>query len=49
MLLQTYRLEIANNHCRPGAMSVNGIARLDQDVGCALPYLNAEKGYPKPP
>ncbi|WP_419657128.1 Fe-S cluster domain protein [Desulfosarcina variabilis str. Montpellier] len=44
MLLKTFRLEIVNNHCMPGAMSVNGIARLDQDVGCALPYLNAVLG-----
>ena len=52
MLLKTFRLEIVNNHCMPGAMSVNGIARLDQDVGCALPYLNAALGaieYTKDP
>ena len=44
MLLKTFNLEIVNNHCMPGAMSVNGIARLDQDVGCALPYLNTVLG-----
>ena len=44
MLLKTFRLEIVNNHCMPGAMSVNGIARLDQDVGCALPFLNSVLG-----
>jgi hypothetical protein len=41
MLLQTCRLEVINNHCMPGAQSVNCIARLNQDVGCAIPYLNA--------
>lgn len=44
MLLETYDLNIVNNHCIPGAMSVNCIARLDQDVGCAIPYLNAALG-----
>ena len=44
MLLKSFHLEIVNNHCMPGAMSVNGIARLDQDVGCAIPYLNAALG-----
>ena len=41
MLLQSYQLDIINNHCMPSAQSVNCIARLDQDVGCAIPYLNA--------
>jgi len=41
MLLQSYQLDVVNNHCMPGAESVNCIARLDQDVGCAIPYLNA--------
>ena len=44
MLLQSFDLEIVNNHCIPGAMSVNGIARLDQDVGCVIPYLNTALG-----
>ena len=44
MLLKSFHLEIVNNHCMPGAMSVNGIARLDQDVGCVIPYLNAALG-----
>ena len=44
MLLQTYRLEIFNNECMPGAMSVQCIAHLDQDVGPALPYLNTVLG-----
>ena len=41
MLLQSYQLYVINNHCMPSAQSVNCIARLDQDVGCAIPYLNA--------
>jgi len=53
MLLESYRLEVVNNHCMPSAMTVNCIARLDQDVGCAIPYLNAVLGgdqfTPDPP
>ncbi len=44
MLLEGYRLEIFNNECIPGAMSVQCFAHLDQDVGPAIPYLNAELG-----
>ena len=44
MLLQSYRIEIFNNKCMPGAMSVQCFAHLDQDVSEALPYLNAELG-----
>jgi ArsR family metal-binding transcriptional regulator len=44
MLLQSYRLEIFNNACMPGAMSVQCYAHLDQDVSDALPFLNAELG-----
>ena len=44
MLLSTYRLEIFNNECMPGAMSVQCFAHLDQDVSCALPYLNSVLG-----
>jgi len=44
MLLKSFQLEIVNNHCMPGALSVNGIARLDQDVGCVIPYLNTALG-----
>jgi len=44
MLLQSYRLELFNNECMPGAMSVQCIAHLDQDVGPALPYLNTVLG-----
>ena len=44
MLLQSYRIEIFNNKCMPGAMSVQCFAHLDQDVSESLPYLNAELG-----
>jgi len=44
MLLESYRLEIFNNECMPGAMTVQCFAHLDQDVSVALPYLNAELG-----
>ena len=44
MLLNTYRLEIFNNECMPGAMSVQCFAHLDQDIGAALPYVNAVLG-----
>ena len=40
MLLQSYQLEVVNNHCMPGAQSINCIARLDQDMGCAIPYTD---------
>jgi ArsR family metal-binding transcriptional regulator len=44
MLLTGYRLEIFNNKCMPGAMSVNCFAHLDQDVSAVLPYLNSVLG-----
>ena len=44
MLLNTYRLEIFNNECMPGAMSVQCFAHLDQDIGAALPFVNAVLG-----
>ena len=44
MLLESYRLEIFNSECQPGAMGVHCFAHLDQDVSEALPYLNAELG-----
>ena len=53
MLLESYKLDVINNHCMPSAQSVNCIARLDQDVGCAIPYLNAviegDQFTPDPP
>jgi ArsR family metal-binding transcriptional regulator len=44
MLLESYRLEIFNNECMPGAMTVQCFAHLDQNVSEALPFLNAELG-----
>ena len=44
MLLESYRLDIFNNECMPGAMSVQCHAHLDQDVSPALPFLNAVLG-----
>jgi ArsR family metal-binding transcriptional regulator len=44
MLLESYRLEIFNNECMPGAMTVQCFAHLEQDVSAALPFLNAELG-----
>ena len=44
MLLETYRLEIFNNECMPGAMTVQCFAHMDQDVSEVLPFLNAELG-----
>ena len=41
MLLESYRMEIFNSACNPGAMAVHCFAHLDQDIGGALPYLNA--------
>ena len=44
MLLKSYRLEIFNNECMPGTMTVQCMAHLDQDISEALPYLNAVLG-----
>jgi ArsR family metal-binding transcriptional regulator len=44
MLLNTYRIELFNNECMPGAQTVQCFAHLDQDVGPVLPYLNAVLG-----
>jgi ArsR family metal-binding transcriptional regulator len=44
MLLKSYQMEIFNNECRPGAVSVQCFAHLDQDVSLALPYVNAVLG-----
>ena len=52
MLLKSYKLEIFNPECRPGAMAVHCFAHLDQDVSAALPYVNAVLGghsYSKDP
>lgn len=37
-------MEIFNNECMPGAMSVQCFAHLEEDAGPALPYLNAALG-----
>jgi len=44
MLLKSYRLEIFNSECNPGAMTVHCFAYLDQDVSGVLPYLNSALG-----
>ena len=44
MLLKSYTKEIFNNECMPSAMSLQCFAHLDEDVGEALPYLNAFLG-----
>jgi ArsR family metal-binding transcriptional regulator len=44
MLLKSYTKKIFNNECMPNAMSVQCFAYLDEDVGKALPYLNAFLG-----
>jgi ArsR family metal-binding transcriptional regulator len=44
MLLKSYTKEIFNNECMPSAMSVQCFAHLEEDVGEALPYLNAFLG-----
>ena len=44
MLLKSYTKEIFNNECMPGAMTVQCLAHLAEDVGKALPYLNATLG-----
>lgn len=44
MLLESYRLEIFNSACNPGAMAVHCHAHLEQDVSLALPFLNTVLG-----
>ncbi len=44
MLLKGYQAEIFNPTCNPHFQSVHCIAHLDEDVGEALPYLNAVLG-----
>ncbi len=41
MLLQSYRLDVFSPPCEPGAERWSAKAALDEDVGEALPYLNA--------
>ncbi len=44
MLLKSYTKTIFNNECIPNAMSVQCIAHLEEDIGKAIPYLNASLG-----
>ena len=44
MLLKGYRKEIFRPKCNPSFQSIHCIAHLDQDIGDALPYLNATLG-----
>jgi ArsR family metal-binding transcriptional regulator len=44
MLLTGYRKEIVRPECNPNFVSVHCIAHLDEDIGEALPYLNASLG-----
>ena len=44
MLLNGYKIEIFNPTCNSYFQSVHCIAYLDEDVGEALPYLNATLG-----
>ena len=44
MLLESYRKEIFRAECNPGFESLHCFAHLDQDVGAAIPYLNAVLG-----
>lgn len=44
MLLKGWTKEITRAACRPEAQTVHCIARLDQPVGAAIPYLNAVLG-----
>ena len=41
MLVQSYRLEVFAPPCDPGAERWSAKAALDDDIGDALPYLNA--------
>ena len=44
MLLKSYTKEIFNNECMPIATSVQCFAHLGEDIGKAIPYLNASLG-----
>ncbi|MBF0476416.1 MAG: Fe-S cluster protein [Deltaproteobacteria bacterium] len=44
MLQKGYHKEIFRPECNPGFQSLHCIAHLDEDVGEALPYLNAVLG-----
>lgn len=42
MLLKNYTKEIFRSECNPGAQTLHCFAYLEEDIGDALPYLNAE-------
>jgi ArsR family metal-binding transcriptional regulator len=44
MLLKNYTKNIFNSECNPSYQGVHCIAKLDQDISEALPYLNASLG-----
>ena len=44
MLLTSFTVEFSNAACRPEAQALHCLARLGQNVGKALPYLNAVLG-----
>jgi ArsR family metal-binding transcriptional regulator len=44
MLLTSFTVEFSNADCRPEAQALHCLARLNQNVGEALPYLNAVLG-----
>lgn len=44
MLLTSYRKEFGRAECRPEAQTLHCIARLNEDVGPVIPYLNAVLG-----
>jgi ArsR family metal-binding transcriptional regulator len=44
MLLKNYTLEIFKSKCQADAKGVHCFAHLEQDVSCALPYLNSVLG-----
>ena len=44
MLLKSYKMELFNNQCMPGAMTVQCFAHLEQDVSGAIPYVNSVLG-----
>jgi hypothetical protein len=44
MLLSGYAINIIRPECMPGAQSLHCIARLNEDVSQALPYLNTVSG-----
>ena len=52
MLLKSYQKEIFRAECNPGFEALHCFAHLDQDVGKAIPFLNAVLGgftYQKDP